>query len=96
MRIPHRQDSDRRVCSQSFVIDPFFLPLLILRITVVRRVLGEEDRLVMSAMGNLAVAFPSLGKEAEAEARYREALELRRRILGNEHGSTPHDRCAMR
>jgi len=52
-------------------------------IETARRSLGPDDRLVASALGELARVRDELGHRAEAESLYREALAIRRRVYGD-------------
>jgi tetratricopeptide (TPR) repeat protein len=47
-----------------------------------RRVLGEEHPDVAQSLNNLALLYNSQGRYSEAEALYKQALELKRRNLG--------------
>jgi len=50
--------------------------------------LPEEERAVSALQNNLAMLFHDQGKLDEAEPLFREALEVRRRTLGDTHPNT--------
>ena len=52
-------------------------------------VLGEEHPDYATSLNNLACLYNSMGEYAKAEPLYRQALEIRKRVLGEEHPTTP-------
>jgi hypothetical protein len=53
---------------------------------------GEEHPDTLTAANNLAAAYTSEGKFPHAEALVAQVLEVRKRVLGAEHPSTPGPR----
>ncbi len=49
---------------------------------------GPEHPNTLISMYNLASAYQALGKYAQAEALFRQNLDIRRRVLGPEHPDT--------
>ena len=49
---------------------------------------GTSSGITQAMLGNLAELLSSQGQAAEAEALYREAIEGRRRTLGENHAAT--------
>ena len=47
--------------------------------------MGEEHPDYATSLNNLAGLYKSMGEYAKAEPLYRQALEIRRRVLGEEH-----------
>jgi tetratricopeptide (TPR) repeat protein len=53
-----------------------------------RRVLGREHRATLATTSKLATALDSQGKHAQAEAIFKEVIEMRARAMGPEHPET--------
>ena len=49
-----------------------------------RRILGPEHPDTLATMHDVAGCYEGLGKHAEAEALYRQTLEIQRRLFGPE------------
>ncbi len=53
-----------------------------------KEVTKEKETFVATSLNNLAALYDSQGKYSEAEPLYKEALEMRKRLLGKEHPQT--------
>src|SRR5829696_8337813 len=50
-----------------------------------RQLLGDNNPYLAITLDNLAYLYQSMGNYAEAEPLYRQALEINRKVLGDEH-----------
>ena len=64
------------------------LPLLEGSLAIRRRALGDAHPDTLTSISWMGSLLQSMGKLAEAEPHYREALEGRRNVLGNDHPDT--------
>jgi hypothetical protein len=52
--------------------------------------MGNDHAHTLASINNVGILLHTMGRYAEAEPYYREALEGNRRVLGDEHPHTQH------